>query len=144
MKIQGREARRRGLYIPLIKAGIHPVLRNTPKKYASRYYQLNVRDGAVGAYLTRIRVIETSKCSWSKDVLQSVEYLFTKCRGWRKQRRNLVREQEKKGISWQTQGERKWVAGLLGNEKAVAPLLDNRRGREKRSQRKGVRMGAEK
>ena len=94
-----------------------------PKKYASRYYQLKVGHGAVGTYLTRIGVIETPECWWCKEVLQSVEHLFTKCRRWRKQRRKLVRELEKKGIPWQIQGERKWVASLLGNEKAVAPLL---------------------
>jgi len=100
----------------------------------------------VGTYLTRIGVVETPECWWCKEALQSVEHLFTECRRWRKQRRKLVRELEKIGISWQSQGERKWVAGLLGNEKAVAPKMikDHRRGRERRSQRKGIRMGAEK
>lgn len=27
-------------------------------------------------------------------------------------------------MAWQIQGEGKWVASLLGNEKAVAPLLN--------------------
>lgn len=49
-------------------------------------------------------------------VQQSVEDSITKCRRW-KQRRKLVRELEKEGISWQIQGQRKWVAGLLRNEK---------------------------
>ena len=41
---------------------------------------------------------------------------------WRKQRRKLVRELEK-GVKWQPQIERRCLAGLLGDEKAVAPLL---------------------
>ena len=100
-----------------------PILGNAPKKYASRYYQLKVGHGAVGTFLIRIRVMETPECWWCKEVLQSVEYLFTKCRRWRKEWRKVVRELEKRGIPWQIQGERNWVAGLLGNEKAVAPLL---------------------
>lgn len=34
-----------------------------------------------------------------------------------------TRQRERAEISWQIQGKRKWVAGLLGNEKEVAPLL---------------------
>lgn len=34
-----------------------------------------------------------------------------------------MRKLEKKGISWQIQGEKKWVASLLKNKKAIAPLL---------------------
>ena len=52
-----------------------------------------------------------------------MEHLYAKCRKWRKERRKLVRELEKEGITWQPQAERKWLAGLLANEKAVAPLL---------------------
>ena len=46
-----------------------------------------------------------------------------RCRKWRKERRKLVRELKKEGVLWRAQGERKWLADLLGNEKAVAPLL---------------------
>ena len=38
-------------------------------------------------------------------------------------RRKLVRELEKEGVTWQAQAERRWLAGLLANEKAVTPLL---------------------
>ena len=54
---------------------------------------------------------------------ETVEHLYARCRKWRKQRRKLVRELEKKGIRWQPQVERRWIGGFLGNEKAVAPLL---------------------
>ncbi len=55
--------------------------------------------------------------------MQTVEHLYTKCRRWRKERRKLVRELDKEGVLWQTQGERRWLADLLENEKAVTPLL---------------------
>ena len=54
---------------------------------------------------------------------QTVEHLYTRCRKWRKQRRKLVRELGKEGVNWQPQVERRWLAGLLGDERAVAPLL---------------------
>ena len=123
VKTQEREVSRRGFYIPWTKANINPVLGNAPKKYASRYYQLKVGHGAVGTYLARIGVIETPECWWCKETVQSVEHLYTRYRKWRKERRKLVRELEKEGVVWQAQGERRWLASLLGNEKAVAPLL---------------------
>ena len=125
VKIQERENSRRGYYTPWTKEGINPTLANAPKKYASRYYQLEVGHGAIGIFLTRIGVIESPECWWCGcgETEQSVEYLYTKCRRWRKERRKLVRELEKEGIRWQAQAERRWVADLVANEKAVAPLL---------------------
>ena len=123
IKIQERENSRRGYYTPWTKEGINPTLANAPKKYASRYYQLKVGHGAIGTFLTRIGVIESPECWWCGETEQSVEHLYTKCRRWRKERRKLVRELEKEGIRWQAQAERRWVADLVANEKAVAPLL---------------------
>ena len=123
-KTQEREASRCGHYIPWTKNNINPVLGNAPKKYASRYYQLKVGHGAVGTFLAKIGVIEAPQCWWCKEPVQSVENLYAKCRRWRKERRKLVRELEKEGVIWQPQVERKWLAGLLANEKAVAPLLN--------------------
>lgn len=40
-----------------------------------------------------------------------------------KERKKLVRELGKEGVIWQSQVERGWLAGLIANEKAVAPLL---------------------
>ena len=93
------------------------------KKYASRYYQLKVGHGAVGTFLARIGMIETPECWRCKESVQSVEHLYTRCRRWRKERRKLVRELEKEGVLWQAQAKKRWLAGLLANEKAVAPLL---------------------
>ena len=55
--------------------------------------------------------------------MQSVEHLYAKCRRWRKERRKLVRELEKGGVMWQPRAERKWLAGVLANKKAITPLL---------------------
>ena len=52
-----------------------------------------------------------------------MKHLYTRCRKWRKQRRKLVRELEKEGIRWQPQVERRWLADLRGDEKAVVPLV---------------------
>ncbi len=122
-KIKEREVSRRGFYIPLTKTEINPVLQNAPKKYLARYYQLKVGHGAIGTYLARIGKIGTPKCWWCKEVVQTVEYLYTKCQRWRRERRKLVRELDKEGVLLQTQGERWWLADLLKNKKAVAPLL---------------------
>ena len=46
-----------------------------------------------------------------------------KCRRWRKERRNLPRNLCKEGNSWQGWTERKGLAELLPNEKAMGPLL---------------------
>ncbi len=107
----------------LIKEGISVVLGKAPKNYAARFYQLKVGHGAVGTYLARIGVIGAPGCWWCRETIQSVEYLYAKCRKWRKEQRKLVRELEKEGFTWQPQAERRWLAGLLANEKAVAPLL---------------------
>lgn len=117
---EDRETSRRGYYIPRKKGGISVTLGSAPKKYASRYYQLKVGHGAAGTFLARIGVIETPECWWCGVAEQTVEHLYTRCRKWRKQRRKLVRELEKEGVNWQPQVERRWLAGLLGDERAVA------------------------
>ena len=93
--------------------------------------------GAVGIYLARIGKIETPQCWWCKEPVQSVEHLYTRCRRWRRERRKLVRELEKEGVTWQAQAEKRWLAGLLANEKAVTPLLGFLKATEV-----GVREGA--
>ena len=98
----------------------------------------------MGKFLARIGVIETPECWWCKEPVQSVEHL-SKCRRWRKGRRRLVRELEKEGVSWQVQVERRWLAGLLANEKTATKLFkSNRSKKERRSKREGGRMGARK
>ncbi len=73
--------------------------------------------------------------------------LYIRSRRLRKERRKLVRELQKEGITWQAQAERRWLAGILANEKAVAPLLGFLKatgGRERMSEREGYRMRAKK
>ena len=72
----------------------------------------------VGTHLVRIGAIETPQCWWCREPVQTVEHLYTKCRRWR-------RELEKDGVTWQAQGqaEKKWMASLLANEKAIIPLV---------------------
>ncbi len=73
--------------------------------------------------MARIGVIEAPECWWCGATEQTIEHLYARCRKWRKQRRKLVRELGKEGIICQPQVERMWLANLLGDEKAVAPIL---------------------
>lgn len=119
---QDRETSRRGYYIPRTKGGICSILGSAPKIYASRYYQLKIGHGAVETFLTRTGVIEAPEYWWCRVAKQTVEHLYIQCRKWRRQRRKLVRELEKRGVKWQPQVERTWLAGVLGGGKAVAPF----------------------
>ena len=124
-KIQEREPSRHGFYVPWTKPEIISVLGNAPKKYAAGYFQLKVGHGAVGRYLARIGRIETPECWWCREPVQTVEHLYIKCRRWRRERRKLIRELEKNRVTWQAQGqaEKRWMASLLANEKAIIPLI---------------------
>ena len=53
---QGRHAR--------LKPGIHRVLGQAPKRYASRFFQLKVGHGVVGVFLEGIGVVETAEFWW--------------------------------------------------------------------------------
>ena len=64
VKTQERESSRQRLYVPWIKGKINDVVGNKSKKYTSRYFQLKVGHGAIGAYLAMIGVFETPQCWW--------------------------------------------------------------------------------
>ena len=103
---------------------MNELLANTSKNYASRYLQLKVGHGAIGAYLAKIGVVETPQCWWCGQVEQSVEHLYTKCRRWMRERRKLIRSLCTEGISWQGRAEKKGLAELLADERAIGPLLE--------------------
>ncbi len=65
----------------------------------------------------------TPQCWWCGGTEQTVEHLYTKCRHWRKERRKLMRTLCKEGIGGQGWAERKRLAELLANEKAMGPIL---------------------
>ena len=118
-----RERRSQNYCVPRLKSGIHLVLRQAPKRYASLFFQLKVGYGEVGLFLQRVGVTETAECCWCKQAEQSVDHLYTKCRKWRRERRILKKELKVLGIGWQLRPERRWVANQLANEQAVRPLL---------------------
>ena len=124
VKSDEREASRRGFYVPRLKTGINELLSSAPKKYASRYFQLKVGHGAIGTFLAKIGVKESLECWWCVQREQSVEHLYSKCRRWKKQRRKLVRSLSAKSISWQGWTEKKRLASLVADEKALGPLLE--------------------
>lgn len=53
--------------------------------------------------MPRIGIIETPECWWCGEEEQSVKHLHTKCRRWKKGRREAIRELHTKGIRWQAQ-----------------------------------------
>ena len=95
------------------------LLGSTPKKYASRYFQLKAGHGTTGTFLARIGVIETPECWWCGEAEQSVEHLYTKCRRWRRQRRKLIRSLSAKNFSWQGWTEKKGLAKLVADRRAL-------------------------
>lgn len=118
-----RERRNQTFYVPRLKFGIHHVLGRAPKKYASRFFQLKVGHAAIGVFLERIGVAETAECWWCQQAGQSVLHLYTECRKWRRERRVLRKELKTSGVAWQRRPEKRWVASLLANERAIQPLL---------------------
>ena len=122
-KSQEREATVHGFYVPQARSSINPVLGKALKKYATRYYQLKIGHGAVGAFLARIGAVETPECWRCGAQEQRVIHLYTECRRWRRERRKLSRELGQHGISWQPRPERRWLGSLLANERAVGPVL---------------------
>ena len=50
------------------------------------HFQLKVGYGAIGFYLAKIKMVETSHYWWCGQAEQTVEYLYTKCQQWRKKR----------------------------------------------------------
>lgn len=68
MEVRTRKTSHHGYYIPWIREGIIVVLEKAPKRYATQFYQLIIRHGAVRDYLARIRVIKTPHCWWSGQV----------------------------------------------------------------------------
>ena len=136
VKRNEREASRRGFYVPRLKTGMNELLSGAPKNYASRYFQLKVGHGAIGTFLVKTGVRETSECWWCERREQSVEHLCTKCRRWRKQWRKLVRSLSVKSINWQGWTEKKGLASLVADKKSAGTtvgVFKNNRGRRQKS-----------
>ena len=48
------------------------MLGQSPKKYASQFFELKVGHGVVGVFLERIGAVETAECWWCGQAEQSV------------------------------------------------------------------------
>lgn len=122
-KIKQRKASRRAFYSPCIKSQIHPLLGQNKKLYASRLYQLKTGNGAIGTFFEWIGAVEPAECWWCGDGEQSLLHLYINCRSRRSERRVLKRNLDKIGIRWQRRPEKKRLAELLANQRAIGPLL---------------------
>lgn len=69
--------------------------------------------------------------------------MYTKCRKWWRERRVLKKELKAVGIGWQRRAEKRWVANLLANEKAIQPLLKYLMTTEIGGREGGVERGVE-
>lgn len=79
-----------------------------PKRYASRLFQFKIGHGAVGFFLERIWVTETTECCTSPVCM------YTKGKKWCRGRRVLKEELRAFGIGWQRRPEKRLVAKSTG------------------------------
>lgn len=110
---QNKKASSCDYYIPRIIKDISLTIKNAPKKYASRYYQLKVEHGAVGTFLIKIEAKKISEYWQCRASQQIVEYLYARYQKQKKQKRKLVCKLEKVDVKWQPQVEKRQLAIML-------------------------------
>ena len=54
-------------------------LKNILKKYMLHYFQLKIKNDAIGAYLAKIKMVEILYYWWCGQVEKTIKYLYTKC-----------------------------------------------------------------
>lgn len=91
-KNKEKESRNCSYYIPQLKPEIHPLLGQVPKKYAAQFFELKVGHIAIGVFLKKIGKRKTVDCWWCRQVDQSVDHLYIKCKKWRRERKVLKKE----------------------------------------------------
>lgn len=79
-KNEERESRNRSYWVPRLKTGIHPVLKQAPKNNAARFFQLRVGHATTEVFFKRIEKIEIADCWCCGQADQPVDHLYTKCR----------------------------------------------------------------
>lgn len=91
---------------------------------------------------------------WAYIYIPIHRYTYTdcgKCRKWRRQRDIPRASLQSVGIRWPLNPGRQWVAEVMGNDKAIKPLIDylgatevgGREGADKRSEEWGDRVDRE-
>lgn len=106
-KITQQESCRSKFYIFSLKAKIDPLLAKTKKLYVAQFYQLKIRYGAIGIFLTKIKIVETNKYWQYRNVKQFIMHLYTKYRKWRVKRQVLKKNLGKAEIKQQKRPENK-------------------------------------
>lgn len=96
---------------------------HTKKVYIS-LFQLKARYSAIDTFLVRIGVIKTPECWWYKETEQPIEHLYIKCRKWRRQKRKLTQSLSVKKINWQDWTDKKGLAKLVADKRALEPILE--------------------
>jgi ribonuclease HI len=80
-------------YIPPRQQKPDPTTMATPKRLASRYYQLKMGHVITGEHLKRINSTNDDRCWWCNNgERQAVKHLIKDCHKWRKEREKLKKE----------------------------------------------------
>ena len=107
-----------------MKPSVHSLLHRPLEGHASKTPENGALEFYPNVRFTYHELNEISnRLARRGDREQSALHLHTSCRKWRKERRVLKRSLDKIGIQWQGRPEKKWLAELLANERAVGPLL---------------------
>ena len=122
-RIDKRNARHERFYTPPRRKGIDHTLAKASKALTGRFLQLKAGHAVVGTYLYRIKAAEDESCGWCRNPRQSVAHVLLGCRRWRRERDVLRAALAKVNITWPIGPGGRWLADLMGTEKAVEPLL---------------------
>lgn len=76
------------------KKNIKLILKNTLKKYASQYYQLNIRYGAIKIYLVKIRIIKHPNIYIAENQYKQSNIYIPNTRVGKKNVKNLLGNQK--------------------------------------------------
>ena len=81
-KLSQRSQQDRSAHRPQRNWRLDPLVAVTPKRLASRYFQLKSGHAAIGTYLHRIQAREDATCQGCGSSKETVRHLLFECRQW--------------------------------------------------------------
>ncbi|QKX53974.1 uncharacterized protein TRUGW13939_01054 [Talaromyces rugulosus] len=122
-KLAKRAQRASQAYYPPRGWKLGPMLANTPKHLARRYYQFKTGHAPIGAYLHRIKARDFPNCLGCSRGTETVRHLLTNCRQWCHQREKLYAGLAEAGVKALQDSEQCPEARLFQDPKATTALL---------------------
>lgn len=125
-KAQERMVSRQGFYIPRLNIA-PPTLGRVEEWYVSQFYQPKTGHGLIGTFFEGIKVVESPECWWCGDraikfwIVHQMPKVEDRTSGLGK------RAAQTRDSMAGTTGK-KWLAELLGNKRAVGPVVFKRHG----------------